>query len=69
MEYPNLLSPGNIGNLTIKNRVVMPAMMLGHGQFDGTPTIAARKSRQKNRLVLMNLIFTLKINPPLSEAS
>jgi len=38
MEYPNLLSPGKIGNLTIKNRVVMPAMMLGLGQFDGTPT-------------------------------
>ena len=33
-----LFSPMNIGSLTIKNRVVMPAMMLGHGQFDGTPT-------------------------------
>ena len=38
MEYTNLLSPGKIGNVTIKNRVVMPAMMLDHGQFDGTPT-------------------------------
>ena len=38
MEYSNLLSPGKIGNVTIKNRVVMPAMMLDHGKFDGTPT-------------------------------
>jgi len=38
MEYTNLLSPGKIGNVTIKNRIVMSAMMLGHGQFDGTPT-------------------------------
>ena len=38
MEYTNLFSPGKIGNVTIKNRVVMPAMMLDHGQFDGTPT-------------------------------
>ena len=38
MDYTNLLSPGKIGNVTIKNRVVMPAMMLDHGQFDGTPT-------------------------------
>lgn len=38
MEYTNLLSPGKIGNVTIKNRVVMPAMMLDHGQFDGKTT-------------------------------
>lgn len=38
MSYEKLLSPLNIGWITIKNRVVMPAMMLGHGQFDGTPT-------------------------------
>ena len=38
MAYTNLLSPGKIGNVTIKNRIVMPAMMLDHGQFNGTPT-------------------------------
>lgn len=38
MPYETLLSPMNIGSVTIKNRVVMPAMMLGHGQFNGTPT-------------------------------
>ncbi|MCE5256445.1 MAG: NAD(P)/FAD-dependent oxidoreductase [Spirochaetaceae bacterium] len=26
MYYPNLLSPGKIGSLTVKNRVIMPAM-------------------------------------------
>lgn len=38
MTYENLLSPGQIGNVKLKNRVVMPPMMLGFGQFDGTPT-------------------------------
>jgi 2,4-dienoyl-CoA reductase-like NADH-dependent reductase (Old Yellow Enzyme family)/thioredoxin reductase len=38
MPYEKLLSPMNIGRIMIKNRVVMPAMMIGHGQFDGTPT-------------------------------
>ena len=38
MPYQNLFTPSKIGNVTIKNRVVMPPMMLGFGQFDGTPT-------------------------------
>lgn len=38
MSYQNLFTPGQIGNVTLKNRVVMPPMMLGFGQFDGTPT-------------------------------
>ena len=38
MSYENLFSPRSIGKVLIKNRVVMPAMMLDHGQFDGTPT-------------------------------
>lgn len=38
MKYEKLLSQMNIGNVTIKNRVVMPPMMLGHGQFNGKPT-------------------------------
>ncbi len=38
MAYPHLFTPGQIGNVTVKNRVVMPPMMLGFGQFDGTPT-------------------------------
>ncbi len=38
MAYPHLFTPGQIGNVPLKNRVVMPPMMLGFGQFDGTPT-------------------------------
>ncbi len=38
MEYNTLFSPMNIGNVTIKNRVVMAPMLMGFGQFDGTPT-------------------------------
>ena len=38
MEYKMLFSPMKIGNCEIKNRIVMPPMMLGFGQFDGTPT-------------------------------
>lgn len=38
MAYEKLFTPGKIGNVEIKNRIVMPPMMLGFGQFDGTPT-------------------------------
>ena len=38
MAYEKLFTPGKIGNVEIKNRVVMPPMMLGFGQFDGKPT-------------------------------
>lgn len=38
MSYEKLLSPMNIGNLEIKNRLVMAPMLMGLGQFDGTPT-------------------------------
>ncbi len=38
MEYKMLFSPMKIGNVEIKNRIVMPPMMLGFGQFDGKPT-------------------------------
>ena len=38
MAYEKLFTPGKIGNVEIKNRIVMPPMMLGFGQFDGSPT-------------------------------
>ena len=38
MKYEMLFTPMKIGNCEIKNRIVMPPMMLGFGQFDGTPT-------------------------------
>ena len=38
MAFENLLSPMNIGTLTIKNRTVMTAAEMSLGQPDGTPT-------------------------------
>lgn len=38
MDYKMLFSPMKIGNCEIKNRIVMPPMMLGFGQFNGKPT-------------------------------
>ena len=38
MPYEKLFTPGKIGNVEIRNRIVMPPMMLGFGQFDGRPT-------------------------------
>ncbi|MEG2084618.1 MAG: FAD-dependent oxidoreductase [Clostridia bacterium] len=38
MQYKNLFLEGKIGNVTLKNRVVMSPMMLGFGTFNGTAT-------------------------------
>ncbi|MDR1906255.1 MAG: NAD(P)/FAD-dependent oxidoreductase [Clostridiales bacterium] len=38
MQYAKLFTPFFIGNCEIKNRIVMPPMMMGFGGFDGTPT-------------------------------
>ncbi len=38
MEYKLLSSPMKIGSCEIKNRVVLAPMLMGFGQFDGTPT-------------------------------
>ena len=38
MGYEMLLSPIKIGNMTVKNRVVMAPMLMGFGDFDGKPT-------------------------------
>lgn len=38
MSFEILSSPMKIGNCEIKNRVVMPPMLMGFGQFDGKPT-------------------------------
>ena len=40
MSYDMLFSPMKIGNLEIKNRVVMAPMCMGFGQFDGRVTEA-----------------------------
>lgn len=38
MAYEKLFSPIKIGTCEIKNRIVMAPMLMGMGQFDGTPT-------------------------------
>lgn len=38
MEMKLLGTPMKIGNCEIKNRIVMPPMLMGFGQFDGRPT-------------------------------
>ena len=38
--FKKIFDEGKIGKLVIKNRFVMPAMMLNHGDFDGKPTKA-----------------------------
>lgn len=38
MEYPNLFTPGRIGPVTVKNRLVMTAMCVG------SPTTTARSA-------------------------
>lgn len=37
MRYEHLFTPGKIGNVTVKNRVVMSPMVLGTGRLDGAP--------------------------------
>lgn len=37
-KYPYLFSPGKIGNLELKNRIVMTAMGTGYSNLDGTPS-------------------------------
>lgn len=36
--YATLLSPGSIGKVTIRNRVVLPPLEVGMANFDGTPS-------------------------------
>ena len=38
MSFEMLASPMKIGKCEIKNRIVMPPMLMGFGRFDGTPT-------------------------------
>lgn len=38
MKYELLASPMKIGTCEIKNRIVMPPMLMGFGHFDGKPT-------------------------------
>ena len=37
-KYAPLFTPWKIGNVEIKNRIVLPPMLMGFGHFDGKPT-------------------------------
>jgi 2,4-dienoyl-CoA reductase-like NADH-dependent reductase (Old Yellow Enzyme family) len=41
-QFKRLLSPGNIGSLELKNRVVTAPMWNGYGGVDGSVTHQAR---------------------------
>lgn len=58
MEYKMLFSPMKIGNCEIKNRIVMPPMMLGFGQFDGKPTEAMENYYEERAKGGAGLIIT-----------
>lgn len=58
MAYEKLFTPGKIGNVEIKNRVVMPPMMLGFGQFDGRPTETMMNYYEERAIGGVGLIVT-----------
>ncbi|PAB61185.1 NAD(P)/FAD-dependent oxidoreductase [Anaeromicrobium sediminis] len=64
MKYKNLFSEGKIGNLTLKNRVVMSPMSPGMAKRDGALTeevIAFYEERAKNGVGLI-IVGATKIN-------
>lgn len=58
MAYEKLFTPGKIGNVEIKNRVVMPPMMLGFGQIDGRPTETMMNYYEERAIGGVGLIVT-----------
>lgn len=56
MRYQLLFSEGRIGNVILRNRVVLPPLEVGMANFDGTPSeqlIAYYEERAKNGLGLL----------------
>lgn len=56
MNHPRLFSQGSIGTVTMRNRIVMPAMEVGMANFDGTPSeqlISYYEERAGNGLGLL----------------
>src|ERR1039458_818537 len=41
-SFPRLFQPGTIGTLAVKNRIVMPPMLVGYGSEDGYVTERAK---------------------------
>ncbi|WP_053957630.1 FAD-dependent oxidoreductase [Inediibacterium massiliense] len=64
MKYENIFSKGKIGNVFVKNRVVMSPMSVGLGDKNGNPThetIAYYEERAKGGVGLI-MLGALKIN-------
>lgn len=58
MEYRNLFSPMKIGNVEIKNRVVMAPMCMGFGQYNGCATDTMMNYYEERAKGGVGLIFT-----------
>ncbi|MDE6155574.1 MAG: NAD(P)/FAD-dependent oxidoreductase [Eubacterium sp.] len=58
MEYSNLFSPMKIGNVEIKNRVVMAPMCMGFGQYNGCATKKMMDYYEERAKGGVGLIFT-----------
>ncbi len=55
-QYKNLFSEGRIGQVTLRNRVVLPPLEVGMANFDGTPSeqlISYYEERARNGLGLL----------------
>lgn len=58
MSYDMLFSPMKIGNVEIKNRVVMAPMCMGFGQYNGCPTETMMNYYEERAKGGVGLIFT-----------
>lgn len=58
MEYCKLFEPGKIGNVEIKNRIVMSPMCMGFGQFNGCATETMMNYYEERAKGGVGLIFT-----------
>lgn len=58
MEYSKLFEPAKIGNVEIKNRVIMSPMCLGFGQFNGCATETMMNYYEERAKGGVGLIFT-----------
>lgn len=58
MNYDMLFSPMKIGSVEMKNRIVMAPMLMGFGDFNGTPTQALTDYYERRAMGGVGLIIT-----------
>lgn len=75
MSYEKLFTPGKIGNLEIKSRIVMPAMgcMIAKGKQltaveDGSVTVKDTKSGEETRIPADTVILAMGVRSNRPEA-